>query len=180
MKCISNLLLISGSGCKSGKTTLACAIIKQFASQMKIAGLKISPYVHHGYENLFPVFDNSLFKIFRETSLTSAKDSSKMLAAGASEAFYIEASDKYLSKAFQEFQKLIPSGAPIICESPALKKYVEPGVFLFLTGPQTLKPKTHMENILPLTDKAVGLEEAMKPKFLSSIRYENSGWLLQP
>jgi hypothetical protein len=180
MICIPNLLLISGSGRKSGKTTLACAIIKQFASQMKIAGLKISPHIHHGFENPIPVFDNGLFKIFSEASLTSAKDSSKMLAAGSSEAFYIESTDKFLADAFQEFLKLIPTVTPIICESPALRKHVEPGVFLFLTGLQTLKPKTNMENILPLADKAVGLEEAMKPTFLSSLRYENSIWFLQP
>jgi hypothetical protein len=180
MHSLPNLLLIAGNGRNSGKTTLACAIIKKFSSQQSLIGLKISPHVHNSNRAAIPVFDDGLFKIFRETTLTSAKDSSKMLAAGTSEAFYIEASDKYLSKAFQEFQKLIPSGSSVVCESPALRKYVEPGVFLFLTGPQTFKPKTNMENILPLADKVVHLEEAMKPTFLSSLRYENSRWFLQP
>jgi hypothetical protein len=178
MNYLPNLLLISGSGRKSGKTTLACTIIKQFASQSTLTGLKISPHDHISNEAVIPVFDNGLFKIFKETSLTSVKDSSKMLSAGASQTFYIETSDKYLSNAFQEFQKLIPSGTAIVCESPALRKYIEPGVFLFLSGQQTLNPKTNLANFISLADKVYDLDEALHSIFLSTLQFVNSRWFI--
>jgi hypothetical protein len=175
---LPNLLLIAGNGRNSGKTTLACAIIKKFSSQQSLIGLKISPHVHNSNRATFPVFNNGLFKIFRETELTSGKDSSKMLSAGASQAFYIETSDKFLSNAFQEFQKLIPSGTAIVCESPALRKYIVPGIFLFLCRQQTLMPKNNQAKIISLADKVFDLDKALNSMFLSTLLFENFRWLI--
>jgi len=42
---IPNLLLIAGTGNKSGKTTLACRVIEQFR-QSGISAVKITPHFH--------------------------------------------------------------------------------------------------------------------------------------
>jgi len=41
-----NILLVSGNGRNSGKTTLACKIIERFSKDHEITGLKISPHFH--------------------------------------------------------------------------------------------------------------------------------------
>ena len=43
---IPNMLLIAGTGRKSGKTTLACACIAHFSKQTGIYAIKISPHTH--------------------------------------------------------------------------------------------------------------------------------------
>ncbi|MBK8884338.1 MAG: hypothetical protein IPN67_18855 [Bacteroidales bacterium] len=52
---IPNLLLIAGTGTKSGKTTMACKIIRQF-SELKITAIKITPHFHETTPGLLPVF----------------------------------------------------------------------------------------------------------------------------
>ena len=45
MVTIPNLLLIAGTGTKSGKTSMACRIIEQFP-ELKITAIKITPHFH--------------------------------------------------------------------------------------------------------------------------------------
>lgn len=175
-----NLLLIAGSGRKSGKTTLACAVINFFSSQFPLVGLKISPHFHQNKNVGDIIIDHKSFRIFRETSLSSNKDSSLMLAAGASQAYYIETTDQYLLVAFKKFLEFIQPDSPIVCESPALRKYSEPGIFLFMQGLDSTNPKADIRQIKQLADGIIELKEALAPRFLTSINFEKSGWSFIP
>jgi len=174
------MLLVAGSGRKSGKTTFACAVIKYFSSQLPLVGLKISPHFHQGKNNGDVIIDHKSFRIFRETSLNSYKDSSLMLAAGASLAYYIETTDQFLLAAFKKFLELIQPASPIVCESPALRKYIEPGVFIFMQGWDFTNPKADIQEIIPLADKVIELNEALALAFLATVKFEKSRWFLLP
>jgi hypothetical protein len=130
---IPNLIIISGTGNKSGKTTMACRIIEQFRHLM-IVSVKITPHFHEPTPGLELISEGEGFLIYEETNNGTSKDTSRMLKAGAAKVFFAKATDNSLTYAFDEIFKKVPAGTPIICESPALRKYAEPGLFIIMTS----------------------------------------------
>jgi hypothetical protein len=128
---IPNLLLIAGTGNKSGKTTLACRVIEQFRDY-GITGIKITPHFHEITPGLLPVTEKPGFSVYKETNDNTNKDTSRMLKAGASGVYFAKVTDNKLPDAFMEILKQIPVGSPVVCESPALRYYTDPGLFIVM------------------------------------------------
>jgi hypothetical protein len=137
---IQNILLIAGTGTKSGKTTLACRIIEQFI-HLNITAIKITPHFHETTPGLKAVIEETGYAIYEETNEDSSKDTSRMLRAGATKVYFAKVLDDRLLYVFNKIRELIPEGTPIICESPALRYYVEPGAFLIISSETTNKHK---------------------------------------
>lgn len=133
---IPNLLIIAGTGNKSGKTTLACLLIEQFRS-FGIISVKITPHFHETTPGLNLLKEGQEYSIFQETSQGTSKDTSRMLKAGASMVFFAKVTDRTLFQAFKDIMEFIPNGAPVICESPALRHYVTPGLFIIMKLPES-------------------------------------------
>jgi hypothetical protein len=74
------------------------------------------------------------FRIFLETNANSAKDSSLFLQAGAETVFYVQASDVYLEEAFMQVFRNLSPDQPVIVESAALRKFIQPALYLFIEG----------------------------------------------
>jgi hypothetical protein len=119
---IPNLLLIAGTGTKSGKTTVACKIIEQFKT-LNISAIKISPHFHETTPGLIPIAEDKGYAIYKETDKTSSKDTSRMLGSGASKVYFAKVWDDQL-----------PEGDEAIL-------YSHPELALFLL--------TNIRNILP-------------------------------
>ena len=130
---IPNLLIIAGTGNKSGKTTLACRIIKQFAT-LKVAAVKITPHFHETTPGLILIEENEGYAIYRETNPGIAKDTSRMLRAGAADVFFAKTTDRSVSAAFETIMRMIPEGVPMVCESPVLRKFIQPGLFIIMVS----------------------------------------------
>lgn len=124
-------MLISGSGRNVGKTSFMRRVIKQNASQ-KLVAVKISPHFHEPTPGLSPILVTNNYRIFKETDITSGKDSSLFLQAGAEKVFYIQATEAYLEDAFRIITDYISSEQPIIVESAALRKFIVPEFYLFI------------------------------------------------
>jgi hypothetical protein len=137
---IPNLLLIAGTGTKSGKTSMACRIIGQLTG-LKITAIKITPHFHETTAGLLPVLENRGYSIYEESDRDSYKDTSRMLRAGAQRVYFAKLRDEQLHEVFNEIMKLIPEGTAVICESPALRNFVEPGVFVIMTSETIHKHK---------------------------------------
>ena len=136
-----NLFLIAGNGRKSGKTTLACLLIRQFSS-MPVAGIKISSHVHGKTpDSLKLIIRRENYSVYEETDRSSAKDSSRMLAAGASRVFYINQGGEFAGEAFSEAAGMLDQGIPIVCESPSLIRDIEPGVFVIMINEDSSSPR---------------------------------------
>lgn len=131
---IPNLLIIAGTGNKSGKTSMACRIIEQF-KHLGIVSVKITPHFHETTPGLVPIAEKKGFSVYEEKNSGTSKDTSRMLKAGASVVYFAKVTDNSLDKAFEEIMKLIPEATPVICESPALRHYTEPGLFIIMTSP---------------------------------------------
>lgn len=130
---VPNLAIIAGTGNKSGKTSMACRIIEQFR-YTGIVAVKITPHLHDATPGLIAVERNQGYDIFQETNPGTGKDTSRMLKAGASGVYFVRAEDEYLSVAFGRIMEFVPEGTPIVCESPALRYSIEPGMFIIMTS----------------------------------------------
>lgn len=143
-----NLLLVTGTGRKSGKTTMVCRITGQFR-EIGIISVKISPHFHEPSEGLKLITGNQRYLVYEETNPSTSKDTSQMLKIGAERVFFIEVSDGYLEEAFSAIVKIIPENRPVVCESPGLYKYLRPGVFVIMIADNELNYKdiTEMKRI---------------------------------
>jgi hypothetical protein len=130
---IPNLLLIAGTGNKSGKTSIACRIIESFPD-LAITAIKITPHFHETTEGLVSLAETGGYSIFEETDSDSGKDTSRMLRSGAVKVYFAKVLDNNLFEAFIRIMDNIEAGTPVICESPALRNYAEPGIFIIMTS----------------------------------------------
>ena len=137
---IPNLLLIAGTGNKSGKTSMACRLTGQFR-YLKIVSVKITPHFHETTPGLALITEKPGHSIYEETNPDTSKDTSRMLKAGASRVFFAKVTDNTVMRAFEDILGYIPSGTPVICESPALRNYIEPGLFIIMISGKKNKQK---------------------------------------
>jgi hypothetical protein len=139
-----NLLLVAGTGRNSGKTTMVCRVTQQFRD-MGIISVKISPHFHEPSEGLILISKNMGYVIYEETNRGISKDTSRMLRCGAKRVFYAQIAESYLENAFAELIKWIPENNPVVCESPALIKCVEPGIFVIMISDNEMNTKNIAE-----------------------------------
>lgn len=171
---VPNLILIAGTGTKSGKTTMACRIIEQF-KHLGIAAIKISPHFHETTAGLRTIEEESeSYAIYEETNSDSSKDTSRMLKAGATHVFFAKVFDERLLFVFNKIKDLITEGTPIVCESPALRNFVRPGIFIIMSSgsPNKLKNINHLLELPHVTFK---LEELSGISTIP-IEFENGKW----
>jgi len=172
---IPNLLLIAGTGIRSGKTSMACRIIEQFKN-LNITAIKISPHFHETTPGLKTIREEKGYAIYEETGSNTTKDTSRMLHSGAGKVYFAKVLDDRLKFVFDKIMDLIPEGTPIICESPALRNYIEPGVFIIMSSEITNKRKdiNHLQDLPHLMFK---LEELAGISSIP-IGFENGMWKL--
>jgi hypothetical protein len=173
MEIIQNLILIAGTGTKSGKTTLACKIIEQFRN-IDITAIKISPHFHETTTGLNSIEEEPGFAIYEETNTETIKDTSRMLRAGASKVYFAKVFDDNLLFVFNKIKDLIPEGNPIICESPALRNYIEPGVFFIISSDTTNKRK-NINHLQELPHVMFKFEELNSINSFP-VKFENREW----
>ncbi len=162
-------------GTKSGKTSMACRIIKEFRD-LEIIAIKITPHFHETTTGLLTISENSGYSIYEETDPDSNKDTSRMLNAGAAKVYFAKVWDNQLLNVFQEIMKLIPSGAPVVCESPALRHFAEPGVFVIMNS-NTMDKRKNISNLLILPHVMFQLEE-LKNIAVLPIGFDDGRWIV--
>jgi hypothetical protein len=173
----SNLLLIAGTGTKSGKTTMACRIIEQFRS-LNITAIKITPHFHETTPGLRAIVEESGYSIYEETNSNSTKDTSRMLSSGAGKVYYAKVLDDGIKTVFDRIMDLVPEDTPVVCESPSLRNFIEPGLFIIMTSETIVKHKnvSHLQELPHLMFK---LEELAGLTSLP-IGFEDGRWVCQP
>jgi hypothetical protein len=131
LKKFKNILLISGTGRNTGKTTFTCGLI-QTLKDTSVVAVKISTHFHD-QQGAVPFMEApGKYQIFSEQDAATGKDSSRLLAAGAAKVFYIQAAKGLELEAFEEVLKLTRPGAPIVCESGGLRDYLTPQLHIVM------------------------------------------------
>jgi len=170
---IPNLLLIAGNGTKSGKTSMACRIIEQFHN-LSITAIKMSPHFHETTTGLELLSEDKGYAIYEETSRETSKDTSRMLKSGAAKVYFAKVWDDQLLDVFNKIMENIPSDVPVICESPALRNFIKPGIFIIMKSDTVNKHKdiSHLQNLPHVVFK---LEE-LKSIDVLPFRFEAGKW----
>jgi hypothetical protein len=136
---------------------MACRIIRQL-KELNIIGIKITPHFHETTAGLITIKEEPGYSIYEETDPDSIKDTSRMLHAGASRVYFAKVLDDQLFRVFSEIMKLVPEGAPVVCESPALRHFAEPGVFIIMTS-NTINKHKDISNLQKIPHVMIRLEE---------------------
>ena len=149
------LLLIAGTGRNSGKTTLACKIIKEISQFVAVVAIKITPHFHENSTNGKIILERADLVIVEELDATFLKDSCLMLKAGAMKSFFVMAKDENLGEAFQVIRQFISTGVAIICESGGSRKWIKPGLFLMLNHSDNTSLKPGGEVLKQVADQLI-------------------------
>ncbi|MGE4289148.1 MAG: hypothetical protein AB7E36_10685 [Salinivirgaceae bacterium] len=167
-----NMLVVAGTNRNVGKTTLACKIIHQISQLQPVVAIKITPHFHADCSSCQLLYVEKGLQITKELSTTSHKDSSLMLAAGASEVFYVQATDEKLPIVINFLIQRIAENIPVVCESAAIRNFINPGKFILLSGNKI--PLKNLDKI-PLADAH------LQNFYFNAIQfaYSSSGWQLK-
>jgi len=158
------LLIIGGTGRDAGKSSLAALLISRFADR-GVNGIKITPHDHPDVSGLTLINGNDIFQVYEEKKLASDKDSARMLKAGALKVFLIVSPEAHLGEAFSLLQPLIIPGVPVICESPALRRYVEPDLFiLMMHSPGNSVKRKNIDDLIGLSDLNLSFHDLQQGK----------------
>lgn len=176
---LPHLLLIAGTGRNTGKTTLACNIIRKFSPHKSIIALKITPHFHGNIQSGKVLIDNTNLYIAEETDSTTGKDSSLMLAAGAQQSFFVMATDEHLGSAILEICKMAPSKVLLVCESGGLRDWVVPGVFLMMNSTISGIIKSSAEKLKLLADRLITFDGEKIDFDIDTIEITDNRWTLK-
>lgn len=158
------MLMLGSTGRNSGKTELACQIMRAFGKKQPIIGIKVTtvrerdgrcPRGGAGCGVCSSLEGN--YCITEECFGDSRKDTVRMLSAGAERVFWLRVMKDHLAEGFTALMELIGEDAVTVCESNSLRLVVEPGLFLMVReqGQKTVKESGRM--VLPYADREVVL-----------------------
>ena len=174
-----NILTVSGTGRKVGKTTLACSLIKRMSNHEKVIGIKISPHFHEvDYHSSLTEKPQS-FAVYEEDRIDRGKDSSYMLAAGADKVYYVQTHDEYLGEVWGFLSGVLEKDAPVIIESGRIHNLVRPGISLLLTIQDEYGQTLKMEKITGQSDfsEVISEKENFGP-VIDRIGYKDGRWII--
>lgn len=174
------LLVVGGTGRDVGKTEFVCKLIEKIAANRPVFALKVSAIfpdeeLYHGTHTT----EEEQRHLFEETRLTTRKDTSRMLRAGAKRVFYLRSNDEGIQAGFDEFVKKVPEQAVLISESNSLGQFVKPALSIMVksvNGPikQRAVAQLKSADLVIVSDGSSGFPE------LKLISYsDHSGWQLQ-
>jgi len=173
------LLLVSGTGRNSGKTTFVCNLIKQHNVKHSISAIKIAPHAHHIYPDDEVLVKKDHYQIIRETKSDSGKDSSLMLQAGAREVFYIQAVDQHLKSVFQDLKPLLSPGDMYICESGGLRHFIMPDLFFIIHNVDNPVIKKTAAKMIALADMYIERKGSSWNFNIQQIAIREGRWILK-
>jgi len=174
---VPNLLLVAGTGTKSGKTSMICRIIEDF-SYLDITAIKITPHFHETTTGLELISEEKGYAIYEETGMDSSKDTSRMLRSGAHKVYFAKVWDDQLYDVFRKIMENVGANTPVICESPALRNFVEPGVFIIMIS-ETVDKYKNISHLESLPHVMIKLEE-LKSIDTLPFGFEGGRWSYLP
>lgn len=173
-----NVILISGSGSNVGKTTLSCRLIDSFRNT-GIVAVKVTPHWHEQDGDADILHQESNLLILNEKRWDSRKDSSRMLRSGAKKVFYVQnIVDEGLLRAFPIILSAAGQSVPMIVESAALGKFLQPACHFHIVRPGAKKHK--LQNTEIPIDHIIHFDGEAFDFDLERISWKEGGWHIAP
>ncbi len=162
-----NIIVVSGTGRNTGKTTFICKLIEKFNEKGCIA-VKISSHFHKLPDDVDFIADKKKYQIIQEKT-AGTKDSQKMLKAGAQKVYYIQAKDDFLPEIIKQIH--LNNSQPFIFESGAIAKYLPGALHICVAGDDIYKPCRQPHFTLRKEDESMD-------DFLANIQFENNKFIV--
>jgi hypothetical protein len=162
MRRLGGMLLIGSGGANAGKTELASELLRRFGVENDIIGIKITTIKEkdgrcpRGGEGCGVCSSiRGSFEITREENCETDKDTSRLLAAGAKDVYWVRVLKEHLKEAVGALLDVIGEEAVTICESNSLREVVEPGVFLLVRRDKQRQMKDSAKAVAGFADAIV-------------------------
>lgn len=179
----NNLLLVGGNARNIGKTTLLCKIIRAAAYFEPVIALKVTSIYPdgQGFHGEHELLSSGDFSITEEIGSGQPKDTVKMLEAGAIRSFYIQARDHAVEKAWHALLEMIPENHLLICESRSLRRFIVPGLFIYLKSSRLHDEKPYSLWLEKLADKVLYDPQPHDfPRLVAEISVVQKQWVISP
>ncbi|MFC1737635.1 molybdenum cofactor guanylyltransferase [Planctomycetota bacterium] len=159
---LDRMLMIGSAGANVGKTELACALIRKFSKSKQVIGIKVTtikakdgkcPRGGKGC-GVCSLLEGD-FAITEEADIDSEKDTARLMAAGASQVFWLRVMKEHLKQGISDLLSVVGSDAVLVCESNSLRQVVEPGLFLMVKSRSVKKWKASARDVKEYADKIV-------------------------
>jgi molybdopterin-guanine dinucleotide biosynthesis protein A len=162
MNKLDGMLMIGSAGTNVGKTELACALLRKFSKNWDIVGIKVTTIQDkdgqcpRGGEGCGVCSSlDGIYCITEETDSNSGKDTSRLLAEGARQVFWLRVLKKHLSEGLNALLDAIGPNAVSICESNSLRQVIEPGLFLMVKSSDLKAWKSSARQVKKHADRIV-------------------------
>lgn len=168
-----DILMIGATGRNVGKTEFACELIKRYAPSVPVTAVKITAISETG--GVCPrggagcgvcTSVEGRFSITEERDAAAAKDTSRMLRAGAHRVLWLRVLRAHLREGVEALLAGIPEGGLIVCESNTARRVIQPGLFLMIRPQGAAPVKPSAGELMPLADRV--------------IEFTGAGWDLPP
>lgn len=188
------MFMIGSTGRNSGKTELVCALIDKFSKTHEVVAVKVTTVKEIDGSCSRSCKDCGVctnlsdnYLITREIDAGRGKDTERMVAAGASTAFWLRVLKQHLDEGAAALLTGIGQDALVICESNSMRSLVNPGVFVICNrrGEHRFKESAdavrgHMDRLVTFTDDPVGDRTAGRFDLdLDDVDILPSGWALR-
>lgn len=184
---VHNMIMIGATGRNTGKTEMACRLIKKFISSYTVIALKVTAIKeaegkYHGGNERCGQYSSlkGNYSLTEEVSDNPKKDTGKMHAAGAHRVYWLEVKKDFLAEGIETFLKLINKSPDkiIICESNSLRTVVKPGLFLINQNIRESSIKPSCQDVLSHHDYMIHFDSE---KFVfdinaDDINYAGNRW----
>ncbi|MCP4547274.1 MAG: molybdenum cofactor guanylyltransferase [bacterium] len=160
MLSIPNLILIGSTDRNLGKTRLSVDLISALSARTPVYGVKVTvirsgggPCPRGGEGCGVCSSLESEWLITEELDPTGAKDTCRLLAAGADSVLWLRVAENHVVEGMNALLEQLDEEAVIVAESNSLRRAVEPGMFVMVVGDG--EPKPTAAAVLDLADRRI-------------------------
>jgi molybdopterin molybdotransferase len=136
------MVLVGATGRNAGKTTAAAFLVAFLSRFRTVEALKVTTadhsggaVCHRGGGGCGACAFNGPYRLEEERDAASAKDTSRLLAAGARRVFWLRATRRTLPEGLLAYLAMVPADRLIVAESNSLRGAARPGFFLLMSDP---------------------------------------------
>lgn len=181
-----SFIILGSTGRNTGKTEFACRLIQKYSGEHTIYGVKVvtidpeegnCPRGGKGCGVCTSLRGD--YEIVEEKKLDPAKDTSRMLIAGAFRSYFLKVSVHALEKGLKALLDIIPGDALTVCESNSIRKVIEPGLFIVIKNRVEKRVKESCAEVIHYADKVVDFHEMSWDFNPSRVLIENNKWIIR-
>ncbi len=162
------LVVIGGHSRNIGKTSVAAGLIAA-TRELGWTAMKLTQYGHQVCSTDGEGCDCAAedpthpYAITREESLEGRSDSSRFLAAGAVESYWVRTPQGRLAEAMPSIRRLIEGRSHVILESNSVMRFLRPDVYVAVLDYETADFKASAQENLDRADAFVAVATAAAP-----------------